>query len=1338
MMGIRIVTFAMLLSCAYGALAGGITPTMVTPEFLGAPAQCPSDGSQSSSVGPTPPVPNSYRANPINMMSGNKFHEEPIIVGTGEFPLEYKLFYNSGYNNGTETRGRWSTSYSRVIGYKSSDFDNGVITTLSLFRDNGQVITLKASKASLASAVKPPNPYVGAGKLTYDTANKIFTYYTPDGFTEKYTARYSDRASLQSVTSPEGFTHTVGGTWRCLGSQGLLGCSLSETMYDREISDDFGKKITFSIKHSDEWPGSPCQGCVSSVKYVGSSFNGTTDAIASREYKFSFGSVIRSITWPDNSIRNFLYEMTNCPAAWNCTTALTGITDEEGKRAATWQYKIPGGAATWPVAYFSSHGSGFEEEDKNTIEFPDTHFRTVTHQGRTQKLSYSKLTINGGAEYPILTGASGVGGTNCANSSISYSYSTNNSIEQIVMGGGAKTLNYTYYPDGRVNTITNNKNTNNHQKIEYIWHPVHTTRLQKELYYSGKLVAGVIQETLYKTIERDYYPNGRIKFTKAIDNVQQSTLSPSPYYYGQKAERTINYVYEYHDADKPESERKLVKKVTIDGPRPDSDAIDKTVAEFDNKGRMTALKNAAGHQFTFSEFNLNGQPQKVVDPNSITSKLNYNFKGQLLSAQVNNSLNTIDYYKNGLLKFIKDANNEGVELFYTSAGKLQSLTDSSNSKLEQRRLTPSDTSLMQVDTWIYPNKNTTSGGTDFGGTAKFDALKRIYNVATYRTRGGDVYSGPDSTRVFNYDQLDNLTGVFDQYYEVNDPDVLKTAFSDDPKAGIAKLTKPDNSVFTTNYDAEGRVKSVVDPRGLTSSYIRNGFGEVLVKVDSDGEQTHFLYDEAGNITKRMVTGANSYALFEMEFKYDALNRPTKITPINFGLGDPGIFTYNYDLTDDSSGIGRLGSVVRSRLNTSTQRLKYDAQGRIKSKTLTAVDSTNATFVNGYQLGFGYNQADQLTSLTYPSKRIVTYTRGTMGRVTNITTTYAGTTQTVAKDFQYKAFSTLAGFTFGNGLIFSVNYNPSGEESTFKHGNTVNLNYQYKKTGQLGTLTDNRDSGNTRTYMYDKAGRLLSEGNSFRFFEFNYDSSDNRILKKKTVNTPSSVQKTDYVIDTSKNRISSVTGAEATTVSYELKGEIFNVFGKDRVFNNLSELSYMDYQRSPLKRAYFEYDGFGVRYAKRANDVGILTPYTIYIYDTANKLMAEMDTNGKPIREYIYLGDMLIAVNSFVDSDNDGMDDDWEMATFGDLTHSDSTDTDNDRVSDAKEYAKNLNPKTTADTDGDGLGDDWESYYFGNLSRDGTGDFDRDGFSDLVEYTNNYDPNKDQMFWLIPVLSTLLN
>jgi hypothetical protein len=44
-----------------------------------------------------------------------------------------------------------------------------------------------------------------------------------------------------------------------------------------------------------------------------------------------------------------------------------------------------------------------------------------------------------------------------------------------------------------------------------------------------------------------------------------------------------------------------------------------------------------------------------------------------------------------------------------------------------------------------------------------------------------------------------------------------------------------------------------------------------------------------------------------------------------------------------------------------------------------------------------------------------------------------------------------------------------------------------------------------------------------------------------------------------------------------------------------------------------------------------------------------------------------------------------------------------------------------DSDGDGMADEWELDHFGTLDRDGSGDFDGDGISDLDEFLNGSDP-----------------
>ena len=55
-----------------------------------------------------------------------------------------------------------------------------------------------------------------------------------------------------------------------------------------------------------------------------------------------------------------------------------------------------------------------------------------------------------------------------------------------------------------------------------------------------------------------------------------------------------------------------------------------------------------------------------------------------------------------------------------------------------------------------------------------------------------------------------------------------------------------------------------------------------------------------------------------------------------------------------------------------------------------------------------------------------------------------------------------------------------------------------------------------------------------------------------------------------------------------------------------------------------------------------------------------------------------------------------------------------------------------DSDNDGMPDDWEMAHFGTLDRDGTGDFDQDGISDLDEYISGTDPTVSDIGFQLPV------
>ncbi len=104
-----------------------------------------------------------------------------------------------------------------------------------------------------------------------------------------------------------------------------------------------------------------------------------------------------------------------------------------------------------------------------------------------------------------------------------------------------------------------------------------------------------------------------------------------------------------------------------------------------------------------------------------------------------------------------------------------------------------------------------------------------------------------------------------------------------------------------------------------------------------------------------------------------------------------------------------------------------------------------------------------------------------------------------------------------------------------------------------------------------------------------------------------------------------------------------------------------------------------------------------------------------------MGAFPVGCGSALDTDNDGLDDDWERTYFGNLDHDTYEDADGDNLTNFEEFQYGTDP-TRDDTDHDGMTDGWEVYYqLDPLVDDAFADVDGDLACNLREFTAQTNP-----------------
>jgi YD repeat-containing protein len=202
----------------------------------------------------------------------------------------------------------------------------------------------------------------------------------------------------------------------------------------------------------------------------------------------------------------------------------------------------------------------------------------------------------------------------------------------------------------------------------------------------------------------------------------------------------------------------------------------------------------------------------------------------------------------------------------------------------------------------------------------------------------------------------------------------------------------------------------------------------------------------------------------------------------------------------------------------------------------------------------YSAADLVTQITYPSGRIVIYTRDTTGRITGVTTkqTSAAATVNVATSIVYQPVSNLVqSFLSGNGLsnwhTFTQDYELDlagvydGTTKLIERTHTRDhLEVPLRGTDNLNltNIWDNVSSANNQSFWANPANRLQNADGPWGSKTFYYDGVGNRTFENSTVAGTTTSDQCTY--PAASNRIQSIVRNGSTTLrafTYDGAGNI---------------------------------------------------------------------------------------------------------------------------------------------------------------------------------------------------------
>lgn len=1024
------------------------------------------DGSSSESV--DEPI----SGDPINIGSGNVYQQVTDYHTTGANRLQFTRYYNSlsaGSTYAASLGKNWRSTFDRYVRINSSNY-----------------VVLERADGKQLEFVLTNGKWVGDSDVDFVITNAGNTWHVTDNADtiETYASVGTGEAILTSITYRNGYTQTL------LYNAGNQLTSVADS-YGRSLSLTYENGLLQNVTTPDA---------------VALAFNYEPVGEASVSYRLQ--SVSYSTT---ASQRRYSYEDPNH------LYVITGITDESGKRFATWTYDSQGRGLS------SQHADG---ANLTTIAYNDIDGSRTVSNALGQQTVYKVTVLQG---VPKVTEMDRLPTATTSAASRKFTYDANGYVASATDWNGNLT---TYANDsrGRPMLITRAAGSPQARTSSLTYH---------ETFH---LPVKLVQDGLTTTFAYDASGN---LLTKTLTDTTNGTIP----YSTSGTSRIWTYTWS----------KFLLASVV--GPRVDVKHV--TTYSYDSSGALTSVTNALGQVTKITAHLPGGLPETIVDPNGVVTQFTYDMRLRRLTRTVTTSAGPLTsryaYDPPGNLLSATLPDGTAITHTYDTAHRLILTSDSAGNQITYT-LNAGGRRTQTTIADVNGNPQRTHGRafdalgrviSDTGGAGQMtsfaydahgnivaatDPLKNVvqqgYDVLNRRIKLVDAAGG--ITQI-SYDSHDRPTTVVDAnggtttyiYDGFGDliqqisPDTGKTVYRYDLAGNLTQKTNADGTVVTYANDALNRVTAATyaaDPaENVTYTYDEpsHGFGVGRLTTVSDAAGTlGRMYDERGNIVSDQRISAAATLI--TSYTYDAASRLASVTyPSGWSAAytrdAAGRITAINALPPNGapsqavvSGIGYqpFGPINGMMFGNGIAETRgFDADYRLVSLTdagtgaiqnfaysydqVSNVLSANDAITPSNSQTFGYDALNRLVSAS-GSYGQFGYRYDAVGNRLSQTLGSATTTYSYAKQSNRLASITANGMTqtigltgaglvanadLGNGVL-SVSYNQAGRLATVTAGTNPVAQYTYDAFGHRAMKVGAVSA--TTLFTYDGGGRLLEE------------------------------------------------------------------------------------------------------------------------------------------------------------------------------------------------------------------------------------------------------------------------